>query len=98
MAEDKKKHAEKTHQKESIKYFRRFLCPVLTKFPVCLVPVIKRQKGLNNTGNPEKCHKPANEHKHFPLTDFSPGKMAFSKYYAYYQEDNRLHQLEKLQP
>jgi hypothetical protein len=58
--------------------------------------VVKRQKGLNYTGYPEKGHQTGNKHKHFPLADFGTGKIAFSKYYTDNKEDNRLHQLEKL--
>ena len=62
------------------------------------ISVIKRQKRLNNTRNPEKGDQSGKEHKHLPLSYFGTGKMAFGKNDTYYQENNRLHQLKELEP
>jgi hypothetical protein len=51
---------------------------------------------LYNTRDPEKAEKPCNKQEHFPFPYITAGKVAFCKYYAYYQEDSKSHQLEKL--
>jgi hypothetical protein len=87
MPHNKKQDTEKAEQKKSIEYFGRFGCPVITHFMIGSIPVIQGKQRLNNSGNPEKTHKPRNEHEHFPLTYISTGKMAFGKNNA----DNQKH-------
>lgn len=98
MPKCKEEKAEKTKQKKSIKYFRRFRRPGISHFPIGLISMVKRKERLNDTCNPEKGYQAGNEHKHFPLTDLGPGKTALCKYDADDKKDNRPHQLEKLQP
>jgi hypothetical protein len=58
--------------------------------------VVKWQKGLNNTGDPEKTQKTRYEKEHLPRADLGSGQMTFCKYNAYYQEDCKTQQLEEL--
>jgi hypothetical protein len=101
MTEYEKEHAENTEQQECVKNFGRFCRAVISHFPIGFIPVIERQQRLDNTCHPEKSYQTSNEHEHFPLTNLCTcqmSEMAFCKNYAYNEEDNRLHQLEKLQP
>jgi len=63
---------------------------------VCSVAMVKRQKGLNDPGDPEKAQQSGNEKEHFPLSDLGARKMGFGEYNTYYQKDGEFHQLEDL--
>ena len=101
MTENKKKQAEKTQQEECIKDLRWLIYSVITNFPVGFIPVVQRKERLNYTRDPEKCQEPADKHKHFPLSDIGSaevGNLVLRKNNADNEENNRLHQLGKLQP
>ena len=55
---------------------------------------------MNYTRDPEKCQEPADKHKHFPLSDIGSaevGNLVLRKNNADNEENNRLHQLGKLE-
>jgi hypothetical protein len=58
--------------------------------------VIKWQKRLNDTCDPESAQHTGNKKEHFPFSDFGAGEMAFCEYYADDKEDGKSHQLVNL--
>jgi hypothetical protein len=96
MPQNKKKQTEKAKQQECIEYFGRFGQTIIPHFMISFIPVIKRKKRLNYSCYPEEGHQSCYKHEHLPLADLGTREMAFCKNYADNQEDNWLHQLEKL--
>ena len=96
LSQNKNEQTEEAEQKESIEDFGRLFMTVITESHIGLIPVIQRQQGLDNAGNPEEAYKAGNKEKHLPWADLSLSKMTFSKYYADYEKDDKSQQLKKL--
>jgi len=97
MSECEGEQTEEAEEKESIENLWRLSGMDTAELPESFVSVIKGQQRLDYPCHPEKSHEPSDEHEHLKGADFSAGEVAFCKYNTDYQEDDRFHQLKKLE-